>query len=75
MRADKQVNKINRSFLKYLREMDEIKNEMEYVDKCRAECKREIAKNMLSEGIEPKLIQKTTGLALETIQELQCFTA
>jgi len=27
MRADKQVNKINRSFLKYLREMDEIKNE------------------------------------------------
>ena len=93
MHAEKQVNKISRSFLKYLREMDEIKDEMERRDRLEAARKEghtlghaeghaeghisgrkkekiETAKNAFAEGLTPEVVQKITGLDLETIQKL-----
>jgi len=32
--------------------------------------KEEIARNLLAEGFAPEFVQKTTGLSLETIQDL-----
>ena len=77
MRAAKQVNFISRDFLKYLREMDEIKNELEQYDreeafrrKVREDRNKEIAINALAEGASAEFVQKITGLDMEAIQTL-----
>ncbi|MCL2804838.1 MAG: Rpn family recombination-promoting nuclease/putative transposase [Treponema sp.] len=77
MRAEKQVNKISRSLLKYMREMDDIKDEWdrqdreeEYKEKIREEREKEIAGNLLAKGSTFEFIQEITGLDMDTIKGL-----
>jgi len=60
MRAAKQVNFISRDFLKYLREMDEIKNELEQYDKEQAILRKGHAEvfDLLSQGLSIEEIKQ-----------------
>ncbi|MDR1869716.1 MAG: Rpn family recombination-promoting nuclease/putative transposase [Treponema sp.] len=82
MRAEKTVNKISRSYIRFARELATIKCNLESEAKerlLRAEGREEgqrentlkIARNLLAEGSTPEFIQKITGLDLETIKDLR----
>ena len=77
MRAEKEVARLDRSWLKYMRNISKEKDRIDLGYRLRAELKKgiaeeklTIARNMLSEGLAPELIQKTTGLSLEEISKL-----
>jgi len=73
MHAEKALSKVDRNYVKYVREMGRRKNEIDRafeIDNARLEEKREIARNLLTEGSTPEFVQKITGLDLETIANL-----
>jgi len=81
MRAEKEVAKLNRSWLKYMRNISNEKDKIdrayelrrlrkEVIAEVRVEEKIALARNALSEGFSPESIQKITGLSLEEIAKL-----
>jgi len=78
MHAEKQVTKINRSFRKYLRWMDEEKNKIDLWyklknarDEGRDEEKHNIARNALTKGFSVEIVQEITGLEISIIENLK----
>jgi len=73
MHAEKALSKVDRNYVKYVREMGRRKNEIDRafeIDNARLEEKLEIARNLLVEGSTPEFVQKVTGLDIETIANL-----
>ncbi|MCL2801766.1 MAG: hypothetical protein FWD28_08425 [Treponema sp.] len=77
MRAEKEVVKLDRSWLKYMRNISNEKDKIDLGYKLRAarkegiiETSKTIARNLLAEGSTHEFIQKITGLDLETIKGL-----
>ncbi|MCL2441650.1 MAG: PD-(D/E)XK nuclease family transposase, partial [Treponema sp.] len=84
MRADKEVKKHDRSWLKYMRnvsrEKDRIDERYRNIAAYKRGCEEErekahqeklsIARNALAEGLTPEFIQKITGLSLDEIAKL-----
>ena len=81
MRADKEVKKHDRSWLKYMRNVSREKDRIDeryrniaaYKRGCeetRNEEKLTIARNALAKGLTPEFIHEITGLSLEEINKL-----
>ena len=73
MRADREATKLNRSWLKYMKNVSKEKDKIDLWYKLRNARKDErltIARNLLAEGCSTEFIIKTTGLSLEDIMKL-----
>ena len=81
MKAENQVVKLNRSYLKYMRNLSVEKDKIDLSYKLSAafkkgtaegyeEGQKAIAKKLLVKGSNPEFVQEITGLDLQTIQEL-----
>ena len=86
MRAEKAVTKLSRDEVRYARRVARMKDEYdramlynsvvrqiegEVRKKEREQNSSEIARNALAEGFAPEIVQKITGLDLETIKGLR----
>jgi anaerobic selenocysteine-containing dehydrogenase len=75
MRAEKALSKVDRDYIKYVREMDAWKNKFErsmfQYNTGKADANLETARKALAEGLSPEMVQKITGLDPQAIEKLR----